>query len=332
MANADILFVFISLFTIIGNTLTVIAFVQVRDLHIKPSNLLIFALSITDLIYGSYMFVFYGIPMLCQCGNIYREIGCLLSEFLEYTYFAGNLLLIAIGVDRVLLVSFNYSRYVKFQTSKRIQIAIVVCYAVGLVGAFIEIGFWNFAKRNNEVAANINFNEYCLFPPRRMRLFGLYISIVFYCIPLLMIIILSTLFFIRLRLTIKKKRHIGNTIVTVSAHLGNAGSIHGDSNSNVGSSIEEGGNIIKRRYIKPALTLAVLVIAMAISMLPYCIYLIIVAVDPRLNDHYVITIMFFIGQLNPALDPVFYAATQKSVRAFYKKKLFRFYKYVRPQV
>ena len=332
MANVDVLFVFISLFTIIGNTLTIIAFVQVRDLHIKPSNLLIFALSITDLIYGSYMFIFYGIPILCQCGNIYREIGCLLSEFLEYTYIASNLLLIAIGVDRVLLVSFNYSRYVKFQTSKRIHIAILVCYAVGLAGALIEIGFWNYAKRNNEVAANINFSEYCLFPPRRMRLFGLYISIVFYCIPLIMIITLSTLFFIRLRFTIKKKRHIGNAIATVSIHLENAGSIHGKSNSNVGSSIEEEGNVIKRRYIKPALTLAVLVIAMAISLLPYCIYLIIVAVDPGLNDPYLITIMFYIGQLNPALDPVFYAATQKSVRTFYKKKFYRFYQYLKPQV
>ncbi len=265
------------------------------------------------------MFIFYGIPILFKLGNPYVEIGCMASILLDYTYITSNLLLIAIGFDRLFLVTFSYNKYVAYQTTRRVKVSIVICYVVGLVSAVIEMSSWNYAKRNNQIAANIDFNQYCLFAPRRMRYFGLYISLAFYCTPLILIAILSTLFFIRLQKTIKKKRQIGISATEMSA---------GPSNNKPGTEPDEtsDGAVIRKRYIKPAITLAALVSAMAISMLPYCIYLIVVFFNPRLSDPDLISIMWFIGQLNPALDPVFYAATQKAVREFYQKKLLKFFR------
>ena len=74
-----------------------------------------------------------------------------------------------------------------------------------------------------------------------------------------------------------------------------------------------------KRYIKPAVTLAVLVLAIAISMLPTCIYRIVQALTEKLNSN-MVYIMWIILQLKPLLDPFFFAATQKGIREFYGKK------------
>ena len=82
--------------TIIANLLTIIAFMKVPSLQTHTSNLLIFALSIVDMISGIHQLVYNGLPLTFGYYPIFDEIGCMMAIPIEYTYAAGDWLLVAI--------------------------------------------------------------------------------------------------------------------------------------------------------------------------------------------------------------------------------------------
>ena len=308
-----------SIISIFGNLMTVIAFLNLRSLRTNnPSNLFIFALAITNLSYGIYMFIYYGVPGALNLGHPYGENGCMLTVVLESSFNFGNLLLIAISLDRLLLVSLKYNTYVKFQTARRVKVAIGICFTIAFTNALIEIGLWKYAKGHNKVAAAINFDTYCLFPPRRLKAFGLYISFGFTVLPLFLVGSLSTAFFFLLSKKIRNVNRIGSIRIE---HV-----------ENVSQQVEQDPNSIlpiqqnehtrtRNRYVKPAVTLAALVTSMSISLLPYCLSIIVDSLCSDCLNMDVLYIMVLIVQLNPLLDPFFYAATQRSIRQFYRSKI-----------
>ena len=71
---------------------------------------------------------------------------------------------------------------------------------------------------------------------------------------------------------------------------------------------------------KSAITIFALVSPIAISILPIRTYRIVDALTARLIST-VEYAMYLILQLNPLLDPPFFAVTQKDIRTFYAKKI-----------
>ena len=313
--------------TIIGNVMTIVVFQQERSLTVKPSNLLILALSMTDLIYGTYILIYYGI-IAFGLGYPYGELGCMVSVVFENTFVVSNILLVCISLDRVILVTVSYSKYVKLQTVSRIRLQIAVCCCIGALSAVVELSLWNFAKRASEVAANIDFNVYCLFPPRRMKGYGLFFSIVYFCIPCLLVTLFSMFFFARLRTRMQNSRKIGDR---TSSNAETRSTCAERSTTSDESGDTDRGSNPKNRYLKPAITLAALVASMSLSRLPYCLYTIIVGIHPQLNKYEVIYIMLLILQLSPLLDPLFYAASQRLIQDFYKRKFTKLLKCIRPE-
>ena len=294
--------------TIIGNLLTMIAFLKVPSLQTHTSNRLIFALSIADMISGLYQLFYFGIPFAFGLPPPFGEIGCMMIGPLEYTYNAGNFLLVAISIDRVLLVSMDYSNYLKMMTKPRVRGAIVTCFGISYAAFFFELSLWNYAKENNAIAAGIDFTKTCLRPPRRMKWFSIFLSVCFFALPLLLVGLLSILFVKGLLKRIGKTRRIGPSSTTTSE-------------SNQESPDEDGSQgTVKKRYMKSAVTLAALVSAMCVSMLPYLTYLLIVGISGSFSSA-MNFIMYLVLQLNPFLDPLFYAATQKGIREFYGSKI-----------
>ncbi|XP_072047143.1 melanopsin-B-like [Amphiura filiformis] len=319
---ADIIYIYgvatllMSILTILGNAMIIFAFQQGRSLRLRPSNLLILAVSISDLIYGIHLFVYFGITI---SGYPYGEIGCMISVFTEYTYNISNILLVALSLDRLLLVSLSYSKYTKWQSKSRIKLQISICYAIGMATSIVEVSLWNYAKRVNTIAASIDFDLYCLYPAGRMKSYGLLVAIGYFCVPVVVVAILCSVFFALLRLRIKKTGQIGcSTISGTQPNEQSTTSTQGDVQD---GDDNENRSAIRKRYLKPAVTLAALVTAMSLSSLPYCTYTIVVAVRPELNNFEVIYVMLLIAQLNPHLDPVFYGATQRSIQKYYKKKV-----------
>ena len=302
--------------TIIANLLTIIAFFKISNLQMHKSNLLIFVLSMVDFTSGVYQLLYVGIPFTFSLGPPLGEIGCKMTALLEYTYYAGNYLLVAISIDRVLLVSMDYSRYLKMMTSTHLKVTTGICFLICYMAAILEMSLWNYAKRNNANAANISFKEACYYPTRQLKWFNIYLSVCFYYIPLFLVGILSIIFVKRLLIRLNKNRRIG------PAHQ------NSDNNSNENPNEISGPcenqahqyDTAKKRYIKPAITLAALVLAMCVSMVPYCTYLVVAALSTNFSST-VVYIMYLNQQLSPFLDPLFFAATQKDIREFYGNKI-----------
>ena len=136
-----------------------------------------------------------------------------------------------------------------------------------------------------------------------MKQIGIYVSVCFFFIPFLLVGVFSAVFFKRLLVRIRIGRRIGNTP---------------DVRPNAVDANPANGINTRKQYMKSAVTLTALVSAMCVSMLPYSIYLLVAGASGGFSP-IVTEIMWIIVQLNPLLDPIFYAATQKQLREFYWK-------------
>ncbi len=308
----------VSVFTITGNLLIILAFIWEHSLREKASNLFILALSSADLMYGVYMCVF-STPLAILRVFPYGEIGCMLAVGLSnITYIYGNFLLVAISIDRVLLVSMDYSRYSTFQTKPRVKLTIFICFVSCVAITVFELCLWNYAKRVNIIARSLTFSHYCLSPPRRIKTFGLSYSLGFICGPVFLVAILSSAFFCLLYKRIKKNSKIGNDS---SSSANSQPSANNSTDSNNDGSSSHG----VKRYMKAAVTLSALVTSMGVSMLPYCIYVLVELFCPLCSDPKLVYILLTIIQCNPLLDPIFYGATQPKIRQLYKNKFRKFF-------
>ncbi len=81
-------------------------------------------------------------------------------------------------------------------------------------------------------------------------------------------------------------------------------------------------NASRSRYVKPAITLSALVLALVVCAMPYNIYVVIIVrvcrecYDPRLTSN--LGILLF---CNPLFDAVFYGITQGKIRTFYQVQI-----------
>ena len=301
--------------TIIANLLTIVAFMKVRTLQNHTSNLLIFALSIADFVTGIYVLLHIGIPFAFSLRPPLGEIGCMMSVPLDNIYITSNLILVAISIDRVLLVSMDYSKYVKLITKFRLQSIIVTLFLFGQIPTVIDLSLWNYAKENNAKAASINFKELCHYPSRRMKSVGIYVYVCLFLFPLFLIGILSIIFVKRLLIRINTSRRIRPE--PQNQENNRHAIVNQDEIPRAPASEEE---TTKKRYVKPAVTLAALVLAMSISMLPFCSYHIVESLTGLKNTKLTYA-TYLMLQLNPLLDPLFFAATQKGIREYYGAKI-----------
>ena len=111
-ANYTATMAILSLLTIFANLGTILAFWQDQTLRDKPSDLLILSLSFVDFLQGLIV-----MPMIIVASYlVLGEVGCQMSFLLGDIGIANSLLhLLAISVDRLLLISMEYPRYLKFQ-------------------------------------------------------------------------------------------------------------------------------------------------------------------------------------------------------------------------
>ena len=161
----------ISSLTVIGNSMTLWAFHMERSLRNNPSTYFIIALTFNDLLYGIHIFFFLGIPFTFQrrYGYFFGEVGCMMTVFLNHLFVIGNLILLAMSVDRVLLICLKYTTYRKVLTEFRVRLAIAFCYVIGLMLGMVEMSMWEFAKKDKDVAKKLNF-ERSLLPATKVYL------------------------------------------------------------------------------------------------------------------------------------------------------------------
>ena len=75
----------------------------------------------------------------------------------------------------------------------------------------------------------------------------------------------------------------------------------------------------RNRYVKAAVTLGALVVAVNICVLPFILYVIIVSFFcPQCSNGFIRDILANILYMNSCLNPILYAATMSKIRRFYK--------------
>lgn len=303
----------LSSFTIVGNLLIIAAFLKIPNLWVKPSEALILNLSVVDLLTGAVV-----LP-LWACGYIapgywpFGETGCKLAIiFVNIVTQASLYTLISISIDRFLLVVKDYPQYLKLQSSYRVRITIVCCWTLSMFGWIIEIALWDFAKTIDQTANIVDYTKRCLSPPRRLKSFSTYMFVTLYWTPIMIICGLSVAFLFFLRKRLKKNRISG----MASQELSQARDQQTSRDHSQGS--VEGSSSTSNRYIKPAVTLLILVLAMAICMLPYCFYVMIIELFCETCTSFKLLYILFLLQFgNACIDPFLYGMTQRKIRRFY---------------
>ena len=174
-----------------------------------------------------------------------------------------------ISIDRFLLVSVKYPRYVKIQTHFRIKLTLLIGWIFSLLTSVVELSMWEVAKGLDYTASIIDYNKYCLSPPRRMKQFALTFFLLFYLFPVLLVCGISMAFFCLLQ-----KRLSRNWKISAEPSQSTSSSIsHQSGPPQQIMSMQQ-----RNRYIKLATTLLALVTAMAVCMLPYSLYVVAVEV------------------------------------------------------
>ena len=311
----------LSFIAFLGNLLTIIAFWKETKLREKPSDALILALACIDFVTGLIVLPLNG-PLYITPGHWpLEEIGCrILISSAVAVQTISLFLLIGISLDRYLLVSLEYSKYVKLQSKRRIKGYIVITLAISIIAIFIEQAMWNYGKTINEVAAGINFNRVCLSPIRRVATFSTFYFLLFFFLPVVMVCGLSIAFLMLLRRRIKKKARVGVSTQSRPDQRSTASATPATEETSDGQGTSDAS--VRNRYIKPALTLIALVSAMALCMLPYCLYVIVVEwFCSECRNVPVLYAVLLLQFSNACLDPILYAATQSKIRRYYQARL-----------
>ncbi len=323
---------FLILTATVMNLGTIAAFWKVPILRENPSELLILNLAFADLLTGITVLPLvsplYIIPNQWPLG----EFGCATVVFFMNLSISGSLFaLCTISVDRFLLVYMEYPDYIKMITRKRVYRIIAIGWVVALLTVVLELSLWQKAKEVDETAAIINFDVVCLSPARRVQAFALSFFLTLFMLPVLMVLSLSVAFLYHLRRRLEKIRGNRPTISgdkiskqTEITDTDSPSTISGTemSEDKVGSTKQLSSNNrevgIRNRYIKPGMTLVGVVLAMAICMLPFCLYVIIIesgcehCINPDLL--YGLLLMQF---CNACIDPFIYVLTRRRIRKFY---------------
>ena len=264
------------------------------------------------------------------------EIGCVILAFFIDVSMHGTLFaLMTISLDRFLLVYLEYPKYIKHVTRRRVYKIVAVGWIFALSTAILEIGFWEKSKGLDETAASIDYSVSFLYQLRK-RLRKYKHS-------------LKTSSGAREGMKTAGIGRSASSGKVVSDHADNAASashpkphslsfsrgttanykielVHSASSGDlismqVASSDRKKGisySVIKNRYIKPGVTLVGLVSAMAICMLPYSFYVIIIESGcEHCNDFKLIYGLLLMQFCNACLDPFIYVLTRKKMRTFY---------------
>ncbi len=292
----------------LANLGIIIAFWKIKAFGEKPSEFFILVLACVNLFLGMVIIPLHLSPyiLLGEVRWIFGEMGCqcyIFSAFASVTN--GPLLTSCICLDRLLLVKMEYPRYVKSQSKTKVLLTVTVCFILALTPATADLCFWEYSKSVSDI--RINYDYFCLSPVRygtpEISLIFLFVFV--FC-PIFLVSGLSVAFLHALRLRLQRIRRVG------PEHESSAHSTAGP------LTLEKRTEKVTNRYLKPAMTLGALVLALAVAFTPYICYVVIIGTiwPEKLNPNVVFGVVLVL-YCKSIFDPVMYAVSESKIRKFY---------------
>ncbi|XP_072037142.1 beta-1 adrenergic receptor-like [Amphiura filiformis] len=304
----------IAILTLIGNIATIVAFTKVSVLRQKPSNLLILNLSCADL--GVGLIQIYHLPLIAMKPWPYGKYGCQLFHFLAILFFsAGMVTTVAISIDRFLLLSKGYPKYLRIQSRKRIMCIIGGIWLYGILLGTNEVLLWDMLTPPG-LHDYFDFSRDCRSPPLNTLLYALILFILVTFGPLLAIESFSFAVLVQLVRKLRKPM----------VHPSNDADAAGPSGSSSipvahGAAIPRAEAEANKRYKKAAMLLGAIVLVVNICTLPFVLYALITAFCPQCNNMRLRDQLVYLVYFNSCINPFLYAATMIKIRRFYKRVL-----------
>ncbi|XP_038054368.1 probable G-protein coupled receptor No18 [Patiria miniata] len=347
-----------SVLTVFGNLGTLAAFWVDRSLRQKPSNLFLVSLSAADFLMG--LFVLPLRAMETALGYwLLGEVPCMfLTFFANIALTVAIYMITAISVDRFLLVSKDYSRYLAIVSLKSVRITILSLWGLVILSTIVEMILWGTDALPPPFPVNFYFA--CLPPVKLNQPFLMGIFVFGFFIPLTIMTVCSLGFMLHLRKRLKGKIHAAGefstavsdtsgtarrtawtTVASSAPTRGTVVATHGlappeqpvNDGASTASGVEGNGTetretrrrtVLRNRYLKPAITMAALLAVFVACTLPYL--LIAGIISPICPTCYTYQTRVHIANLmfaNSCINPILYAATQSKIRDFYRTHVFR---------
>ncbi|XP_038069313.1 alpha-2A adrenergic receptor-like [Patiria miniata] len=197
-----VLLAILSVVTLAGNIGTIWAFQSNILLRQKPSNLLILSLSCCDLVVGAT-----GLPVASiHTGLGYWPLGkpvCIIAAFCSVIgVSAAMYTVMAIALDRWLLVSSEYSTYLRIQSSRNVKLQIAGAWGAAILISSIETILW-ISGVNDDA---IEYTTECRSPVRKDPLFVFIIFVLLFAVPFSVMVLSTGRFVFLLRRRLRRQR------------------------------------------------------------------------------------------------------------------------------
>ena len=131
---------------------------------------------------------------VCQFSTFIIDIG-VISGFMSMT---------SIALDRYLLISREYPRYIALQTRRNVLRTIAIVWTISVTIAVVEIIVWNSMDWETVNGESYDFRHECLSPPRNNPVFALTVFVISFLIPIISIVGMSLRFMVLLRRRLQK--------------------------------------------------------------------------------------------------------------------------------
>ncbi|XP_071944880.1 histamine H2 receptor-like [Antedon mediterranea] len=146
---------FISVVTVFGNSLVILAFITEKSLRSNPANLFILNLSVADLLIGAFAFPL-SILLLMFGYWPFGEGVCKMWLIINHTACGVSVCgIIFISLDRYWMLKMKL-KYRQFQTTKRVTVMIIVSWVFILPLNIILISFWEKFSGEHVIDYSIN--------------------------------------------------------------------------------------------------------------------------------------------------------------------------------
>ena len=210
-------FVFLSIIGIVmmivgttANLGTIVAFFTDPKIGVQANDLIVLNLAFADL--GTvFISTPFKIVITSICGRWpLGEIACfIIFPISNITLAAGFFFIILMSWDRHIMLSVEYSEYLKRMSRKRLKVIIAVIWIISCAPGLIEMIFWNTMVQNTPKEHQIDFSKTCEGPTTRFVTTTIILGFLFSVFPVSVVAVFGVLILLSLRARLKRWQNVG---------------------------------------------------------------------------------------------------------------------------